>query len=158
MSAGRYGALELTVPLQTQQLARNPPCSKTKEPVARNTIVKGQNVNRSSINIATGSKNVIPEVTVVSGTQESTSTQVNLDIWLEFRDLTYTVVSKKKFEWDSLKWTFASFSRYGNEDEEDPARRQESVTHNLLQGISGKAKDGEILAVMGPSAALGSQP
>lgn len=151
MSAGSHGALDLALPLQTQQLATKPPCSKPKEPVVRNVVVKGQNVSGSSINIVTGSKNVIKGVTVVSGTQESTSAQVNLDIWLEFRDLTYTVICKKKFEWDSLKWLCPCFSRLGDEDEENPARRQESVTRTLLQGISGKAKDGEILAVMGPS-------
>lgn len=151
MSADIHGALDLALPLQAKQLAAMPPCSKPIEPVARNIMPKGQNANRGFKNSATGSKNSIKEVTVTSDSHDSTLALIDLDIWLEFRDLTYTVINKKKFDWRSLRCAFSFFSRYRNEDVESLSRRHVPVTHNLLQGISGRAKDGQILGVMGPS-------
>ncbi|XP_024384304.1 ABC transporter G family member 17 isoform X2 [Physcomitrium patens] len=152
MSAGSYGGLDLAVPV-TKPMAPKPPVaggpSKPKELTSRNG--KGQNGSTSTGAVSVVNKNFSNEVTVVGGNQEVISAQVNLDIWLEFRDLTYTVASKRRLGWDSFKWVCPCFSRHKNEVEMNPAQKKVPVTKSLLQGISGKAKDGEILAVMGPS-------
>ena len=141
MSARNSGALDLAAPMQAPPLTTRPPGSSKHKEVLIPRSGKGQSGSRGSGNDSSGGQS-----------QELVSAQVSLDIWLEFRDLTYTVRSKKKFEWDSLQWRCPCFSWSGNEDNaERPPQRRAPITRNLLHGISGKAKDGEILAVMGPS-------
>lgn len=146
MDTHSYGALDLAVSMQGPQLATRPPnCNKRKETTAGRNVTKTAQDSSAcgSVSVSIGGKNPNKE----AGVEESTAEKVDLDIWLAFRDLTYTVKIKKKFEWDSLKWLCPWQRSRGVE-----FQRDELPTHrNLLQKISGKAKDGEILAVMGPS-------
>ena len=151
MSTRSCGALDLAVLAQAPSLSTRPPVGSKPREVSIGRNNNAQSGSSGSVNVSIDNKNLRKDVTVgAAGNQEPMSAQVNLDIWLEFRNLTYTVKSKKKFEWDSLVWLCPCFLRR-DEDMERPAQRRAPLTRRLLHGISGKAKDGEIQAIMGPS-------
>ncbi|KAG0611831.1 hypothetical protein M758_7G168200 [Ceratodon purpureus] len=138
---GVASALDLAVPAQAQAHCNKPPVS-SKGREARSAKTSG------SVSYGIGCKKLLMDAESV----DLVIAPSDLDIWLEFRNLTYTVMTKKRFAFcESLKWMCPCFLRRGSEDVEMAAQRRSPESRKLLQGISGKAKDGEILAVMGPS-------
>lgn len=139
MSAGGYGAALRQTPWEVADMNASRKRRKSGEP------------DQTHIHVE---KNNGPEEDATAGVAP-----FELEICLEFRDLTYTVMNKRKMArcprslW---KWMSPCLSRSddddgGGDDDEKQKERPAPLTRNLLQGISGKARDGEVMAVMGPS-------
>ncbi|KAL3695275.1 hypothetical protein R1sor_009351 [Riccia sorocarpa] len=71
-------------------------------------------------------------------------------IVLEFRDLSYDVHLQQKFS-DTVKELVASRGRNSVNPADTPTNSRRKRTRQILNKISGEARDGEILAVMGHS-------
>lgn len=145
MSAGSYSpsGRQVTWEISSSPSKKPPTCNnKAKELVTPKNDISGHKAN-----IKSPSKEVAVTIDIVN--------PADLEICLEFRNLTYTVTNKRKLNWtlpSMSKWFRPLFYHPDHEDEETPREKKSAPTsRNLLQDISGKANDGEIMAVMGPS-------